>query len=121
MSEVESPGRVSAVEQTYKSRDVEGWLDILFYRPVGYQLARLCAVLRLTPSAVSLIGGGIGMIGGAFFFFSDLRLNLLGFALPVTPNAFGNGDGQLAPPTNQRSLYGALVGCFAPPLPFFHV
>src|SRR4051812_50025033 len=99
MSEVESPGRVSAVEQTYKSRDVEGWLDILFYRPVGYQLARLCAVLRLTPSAVSLIGGGIGMIGGDFFYYSHLRPNLLCFALPVTPNALDNVAGQLARPT----------------------
>src|SRR4051812_11468685 len=121
MPEVESPGRVSAVEQTYKSRDVEGWLDILFYRPVGYQLARLCAVFRLTPSAVSLIGGGIGMVGGHFYYYSDLRLNLFGFALQVTANAFDNADGQLARLTNQGSLYGAVIDGFADHLVFISV
>jgi phosphatidylglycerophosphate synthase len=121
MPEVESPGRVSAVEQTYKSRDVEGWLDIVFYRPIGYQLARLCASIGLTPSAVSLIGAAIGMIGGHFYYYSDLRLNLFGFALQVIANAFDNADGQLARLTNRGSIYGAIVDGFADHLVFISV
>src|ERR1700709_864351 len=118
MTEVETPGTsssvrdepaLSAVEQTYKARDVEGWLDIHFYRPIGFQLARFFALLRLTPSAVSIIGGGIGIIAGHFYYYPDLRLNLIGLALQGTANTFDNADGQLARLTNQGSLHGAVV------------
>ena len=126
MAEVDSPGQqdetpLSAIEQTYKARDVEGWLDIRFYRLLGFQLARIFARLRLTPSAVSLLGGAIGMVGGHFYFYSDLRLNLVGMFLQVTANAFDNADGQLARLTKQGSLQGAVVDGFADYLVFLSV
>lgn len=119
--EVESPGltthrereaAASALEQTYKARDVEGWLDIHFYRPIGFQFARFFARLHFTPAAVSSLGGVIGAIAGHFYFYPDLRLNLLGFALQALANVFDNADGQLARLTNQGTVLGAFIdGC----------
>jgi phosphatidylglycerophosphate synthase len=101
------------VESTYKVRDVEGVLDIYFYRPIGFQLARMFAVLGFTPSAVSLLGAATGVLAGHLYFYRDLRLNLIGMALHIFTNALDNADGQLARLTNRGSLHGAIVDGFA--------
>lgn len=130
MLEVESPdlparvqrkSRSSAVEETYKAREVEGWLDIRVYRPIGFQLARLCALARLTPSTVSFLGAGIGIVGGHFYLSPDLRLNLVGMALQIVANIFDNADGQLARLTNQGSLAGVVIDGLADHLVFFSI
>lgn len=109
MNPVATPDAVQGVESTYKARDVEGVLDIYFYRPIGYQLARGFAAARFTPSMVSSIGAVIGAFAGHLYFYRDLRLNLLGMALHVFTNALDNADGQLARLTNRGSLHGAIV------------
>jgi phosphatidylglycerophosphate synthase len=109
------------VEASYKARDVEGILDIYFYRPIGFQLARFFALLHFTPSHVSLLGASIGMLAGHLYFYSDLRLNLIGMALHVFTNALDNADGQLARLTNRGSLHGAIMDGVADYLVFFSV
>lgn len=103
----------AGVAATYKARDVEGFLDIYFYRPLGYVLARLFAVLRFTPSMVSLLGASIGLVAGHLYYYADLRLNLLGMALHVLTNTLDNADGQLARLTKRGSLGGAIMDGFA--------
>ncbi len=103
----------TSVESTYKARDVEGILDIYFYRPIGYQLARLFAAIGFTPSMVSLLGAAVGVTAGHLYFYRDLRLNALGMALHVFTNALDNADGQLARLTNRGSLHGAIMDGFA--------
>lgn len=101
------------IESTYKARDVESALDIYFYRPIGFQLARFFAAIRFTPSMVSLLGAGIGVTAGHLYYYRDLRLNAAGMALHVLTNALDNADGQLARLTNRGSLYGAIMDGFA--------
>lgn len=101
------------IEATYKARDVEGVLDIYFYRPIGYRLARLFAAIGFTPSMVSLVGAGVGVAAGHLYFYRDLRLNVIGMALHVLTNALDNADGQLARLTNRGSLHGAVMDGFA--------
>lgn len=110
---VEKPALAGDIESSYKARDVEGLLDIYFYRPIGYQLARFFALLRFTPSMVSLWGAAIGVTAGHLYGYSDLRLNLAGMALHVLTNALDNADGQLARLTNRGSLCGAIIDGFA--------
>jgi len=105
----EAPSAPAGVESTYKARDVESYLDIYFYRPIGYALALFFAQLRFTPSMVSLLGAIIGVTAGHLYFYSDLRLNLLGIALHIFTNALDNADGQLARLTSKGSLLGAIV------------
>ena len=103
----------AAIEASYKGREVESWVDLYFYRPIGFQLARIFAALGFTPSMVSLLGAVVGALAGHLYFYRDLRLNLCGMALHVFTNALDNADGQLARLTNRGSLQGAIVDGFA--------
>lgn len=116
-----SPASAAGVEATYKARDVEGLLDIYFYRPIGFALARLFAALRFSPSGVSILGGAIGVVAGHLYFYPSLRVNVAGMLLHIGTNALDNADGQLARLTNRGSLTGAVVDGFADYIVFISV
>ena len=101
--------QISTLESTYKARDVEGLLDLLVYRKLGFQLARLCALLRLTPVTVTVLGGICGIFAGHLYFYRDLRLNIIGMILHVWANLLDNVDGQLARLLNQKSRTGRVI------------
>ena len=100
---------VSGIAATYKSRELEGVADLFFYRKVGFRLAQFFARLRLTPTAVTLIGGVFGVIAGHLYFYRALFINLIGFGFHVVANIFDNADGQLARLTNQHSRLGRIL------------
>jgi CDP-alcohol phosphatidyltransferase-like enzyme len=106
---VESTAAGLNVQATYKSRDVEGLLDIHFYRKIGYRLAHFFARRNLTPIGVTLLGALTGVVAGHLFFYRDLGLNMLGMALYVLSNALDNADGQLARMTNRGSRDGRVI------------
>ena len=99
----------AAVEGTYKNRDVEGLLDIYFYRRVGFALARVFARLGMAPTGVTLLSLISGLAAGHLYYYPDLRLNLLGMGLHILSNAFDNADGQLARLTNTGSRAGRIL------------
>jgi phosphatidylglycerophosphate synthase len=98
-----------SLEATYKTRDVEGIVDLYFYRKVAFQLARLFAKLKMTPTAVTLLGGVLGICAGHLYFYRDLRLNVIGMFLHIGANLFDNADGQLARLLNQKSRTGRII------------
>src|SRR4051812_44481490 len=108
MAEPAEPS-LSALEFTFKAREVEGVLDIYFYRPVGFALARSCAALKLTPTGVTAIGGVLGILAGHLYFYRDLTTNVVGMFLHVCANAFDNADGQLARLLRQKSRFGRII------------
>jgi phosphatidylglycerophosphate synthase len=97
------------VQATYKARDVEGLLDIHFYRKIGFRLAQFFARKNLTPVQVTLLGALTGVVAGHFYFYRDLLLNAIGMALHVFSNALDNADGQLARITNRGSRAGRVI------------
>ena len=99
----------AAIEGTYKDRDIEGLLDIYFYRRVGFALARFFARLGMTPTGVTLLSAISGLAAGHLYYYRDLRLNLLGMGLHIVSNAFDNADGQLARLTNRGSRAGRIL------------
>jgi len=99
----------AAIEGTYKDRDVEGLLDIYFYRWVGFTLARFFVRLGMTPTGVTILSGISGLAAGHLYYYHDLRLNLLGMSLHIISNAFDNADGQLARLTNTGSRVGRIL------------
>ena len=109
--QVESP--VSVLEATYKAREVEGVLDLYFYRPVGFRLARFFAKIEMKPAGVTLFAGLFGVIAGHFFYYRDLRTNVVGMALLVCANALDNADGQLARLTHRESREGRIIDSVA--------
>jgi phosphatidylserine synthase len=111
----------SRVETTYKAREVEGILDLYFYRPIGFRLAESFQRFKITPAAVTWLAGLFGIVAGHLYFYRDLRVNILGMALHVWANALDNADGQLARLTHSETREGRIVDSIADHLVFFSV
>jgi hypothetical protein len=111
----------SRVEATYKAREVEGVLDLYFYRPIGFRLAELFAQLGITPAAVTLLAGICGVIAGHLYYYRDLRVNMMGMALHICSNALDNADGQLARLTGRESRKGRIIDSLADHLVFVSI
>jgi phosphatidylglycerophosphate synthase len=109
------------IESTLKPRDVEEFIDIYFYRPVGYVIARISGVLALTPNAVTIIGVVVGMCAGHLFYYRDVRTNVVGILLLVLSEAMDSADGQLARMTNRYSRFGRILDGFGTNLVFVSI
>src|SRR5213079_1135267 len=96
-------------EATYKAREVEGILDLYFYRKIGFWLAQFFARLNVTPAGVSLFGALCGVVAGHLYFYRNLGTNIIGMALHVFANALDNADGQLARLTGRQSREGRII------------
>ena len=85
----------NGLEATLKSADTEEWIDLLFYRPVGYRWA--------------LLFHKMGVAAGILFYYNDLLLNVIGMCLLVWANMYDSADGQLARMTGQKSEIGRIL------------
>src|SRR6266404_7568449 len=111
----------AAPEATYKAREVEGILDLYFYRKIGFWLAQFFARLNVTPAGVSLFGALCGVIAGHLYFYRNLSTNIIGMALHVFANALDNADGQLARLTGRESREGRVIDSLADHLIFLSI
>jgi hypothetical protein len=111
----------SRVAATYKARETEGVLDLYFYRPIGFRLAEFFARLKMTPAAVTLLGGVCGVVAGHLYYYRDLRINIVGMLLHVCANALDNADGQLARLTQRESRKGRIIDSVADHLVFVSI
>lgn len=113
--------RHSRIAATYKAREVEGALDLYFYRPLGFRVAEFFAHLKMTPASVSLLAGLCGVVAGHLYFYRNLATNIAGMVLHVCANALDNADGQLARLTRQESREGRIIDSVADHLGFASV
>ncbi len=97
------------IEATYKSPEVEGALDLFFYRRLGFPLAQFFAARAVTPSQVTLLGTLIGIAAGHLYFYEALWLNVCGMLLHIGANLLDNVDGQLARLTRTQSESGKVI------------
>ena len=111
----------AGVQATYKGREVEGVLDLYFYRPIGFRLAQFFAQLKMTPAAVSLLAGISGVVAGHLYFYRVLSINVVGMVLQVCANTLDNADGQLARLTHRESRQGRIIDSVADHLGFVSV
>jgi len=79
-----------------KGDDVEEWLDLHFFRPIGARITRVFYPTRVTPDQVTLISLVIGLVAGHLFLYTSPWLNAAGFALFIVSDLFDSADGQLA-------------------------
>jgi phosphatidylglycerophosphate synthase len=91
----------------YKAYEIEELVDVYFYRRVGYLIARLARVLRLSPNAVSIIAAIVGVAGGGLLAMPALALT--GVGLLILHGAIDSADGQLARMTGQVSEFGRVL------------
>ncbi len=98
-------------KQTLKSMDTEETIDLMFYRPIGFMWAVICAKLGIKPNAITIASIFIGVAAGILFYFHDnlLWLNYIGIVLLIIANSFDSADGQLARMTGQYSRLGRIL------------
>ena len=111
----------SRVEATYKAREVEGVLDLYFFRPIGFRLAQFFERLKMTPASVTWLAGLFGVVAGHLYYYRDLRINIVGMAFHVCANALDNADGQLARLTHRESQEGRIIDSIADHLGFLSI
>lgn len=97
------------IEATLKSADTEEWIDLLFYRPIGYRWALLFQKLGVSPNSITIASIFLGVAAGIMFYFNDLWLNVVGMALLIWANMYDSTDGQLARMTGQKSELGRIL------------
>ena len=111
----------SRVEATYKAREVEGVLDLYFFRPIGFRLAQFFERLKMTPASVTWLAGLFGVVAGHLYYYRDLRINIVGMAFQFCANALDNADGQLARLTHRESQEGRIIDSIADHLGFLSI
>ena len=104
---------------TMKSEDTESAFELYVTRTPGYLWALLFRALHVHPIMVTLLSIVIGASTGYFFYFDDLRMNLIGMGLLVWANWYDCADGQLARLTGQKTLVGRLLDGLAGDIWFF--
>jgi phosphatidylglycerophosphate synthase len=98
-----------AFESTLKSIDTEEFIDIHFYRPIGYRWALFFNRLGITPNQVTIASIFIGIAAGICFYFTSFWMNLLGVFLLIWANSYDSADGQLARMTGQKTELGRIL------------
>jgi phosphatidylglycerophosphate synthase len=101
--------RMSRIASTYKARDVEEKIDVYFYRPLGYLVARACMPLGITPNTVTIVSIFIGVAGGHLLWYRDVATNAWAMFLWVVADILDSADGQLARMTAHRSKLGRIL------------
>ncbi len=111
----------SEISSTFKSKYTEEFLDVLFYRPLGYGIAKGSKALGLTPNAVTIFSIFVGVAAGHLFYYRDVLTNIVGVLLLVFAEALDSADGQLARMTNQKSRLGRILDGFSENLWFISI
>jgi len=109
------------IESTLKSKETEEFLDIIFYRPLGYMMALVSKKIGITPNGITIFSIFVGVIAGHLFYYNDLAINIIGICLLILAEALDSADGQLARMINKKSLYGRILDGFGGNLWFISI
>jgi FMN phosphatase YigB (HAD superfamily) len=99
----------NAWESTIKSSDTEEFIDIHFYRPLGYRWALFFHRTGVTPNQITIAAIFIGIAAGICFYFDSLWITAWGMLLLIWANTYDSADGQLARMTEQKSAIGRIL------------
>ena len=108
-------------QDTLKSKDTEEWLDLVFYRPLGYLWALFFKKIHVIPNVVTILSILLGIAAGVMFCFNDLWMNVIGILLLIWANTFDSADGQLARMTGNYSRFGRMLDGVAGECWFFAI
>ena len=92
-----------------KSVETENALDLYFYRPIAYRIARFLQHTSITPNMVTVFSIFVGAGAGFMFYFDNLIYNLIGIFLLILANIMDCVDGQLARLTGIKSKIGRIL------------
>lgn len=110
-----------AYEASIKSYDTEEFIDLWFYRPLGFHCALFFRNRGIHPNVVTIISILLGAVAGICFAQETLRWNILGILLLMWANLYDSTDGQLARITGQKTRWGRILDGFAGDVWFFFI
>ncbi|MDR1937014.1 MAG: CDP-alcohol phosphatidyltransferase family protein [Tannerellaceae bacterium] len=96
-------------EASLKSIETENFVDRIFYRHIGFRIARLLLPTRVTPNMVTVISIFIGAFAGYLFHYQDIIYNVYGILLLIFANILDCTDGQLARLSGNKSTIGRIL------------
>ncbi len=105
---------IQEFKDSIKSPDTEEKLDLAFYRPLGFLIAKIANLFHLGPSALSLMGLFAGWIAAYCFyqyFATPTKLSyfIWGTTLFLLSGIFDSSDGQLARISGKSSKLGLIL------------
>jgi hypothetical protein len=100
-------------EASLKSIETENFIDRIFYRPIGFRVARALLPTSITPNMVTVTSIFVGASAGWFFHYSDIMYNVYGILLLMLANILDCADGQLARLSGNKSTIGRILDGFA--------
>lgn len=105
-----------------KSIETENVIDQIFYRPIGYKIAKSLQNTGITPNAITIISIFVGISAGVFWFFPySLSFAIIGILALIAANILDCVDGQLARLTGIKSEVGRILDGFAGDLWFLSI
>jgi hypothetical protein len=100
-------------EASLKSIETENLIDRIFYRPIGFRVARALLPTSISPNMVTVTSIFVGASAGWFFHYSDTMYNVYGILLLMLANILDCADGQLARLSGNKSTIGRILDGFA--------
>lgn len=102
---------MSSIElnKTLKSADTEEFIDIIFYRRLGYQVAKASARMGIRPNTITIISIFWGALAGHLYYYENFWINLAGVFSLMIANTLDSADGQLARMTNDKTRLGRIL------------
>lgn len=120
--------------QSMKAPDAEDKIDLLFYRPAGFLIAKAAWAFGLTPTHLTILGMLAGVSAGCFFYMERTAITLAtAILLFLLSGVFDSADGQLARISKQSTPFGLVldglcdnivftavyIGCILPLIPVY--
>ena len=96
-------------EASLKSIETENYIDKLFYRPIGFRIAKMLRNTGITPNMVTIISIFIGAAAGPLFYYDNIHLIIIGILSLIVANILDCVDGQLARLTGIKSKIGRIL------------
>jgi len=96
-------------ESSLKSIETENIIDRIFYRPIGFRIARLLRGTGITPNMVTILSIFVGAAAGYLFYLDNFICNVCGILILISANILDCVDGQLARLTGIKSEIGRIL------------
>lgn len=109
------------ITSTLKSLDTEEFIDIHFYRPIGYRWALFFNKFGVSPNSITIASIFIGIAAGICFYYQNLIINVVGMVLLIWANSYDSADGQLARMTGKKTPLGRILDGFSGDLWFISI
>jgi hypothetical protein len=100
---------IAAYRKSMKGRGMDGPIDLLFYRPVGFLIAWVFSFTGVSPNAVTLCGVSLGLAAALAALPGTYSAFILCALLFQAANCLDCADGQLARLTGRYSKEGRIL------------